>query len=468
MHHEPTQTRVSELPYSATRDAGAQLARVLGPVEATTIVLGGIIGSGIFLAPTIVARVAGAPGLSFAVWIISGLLATCGALCFAELSGAIPETGGTYVFLRRTYEHPLISFLFGWTMFFAISTCAIAAVGTAFASYAEFFLGRIMPYGPWTLRWVAAACILFLTTMNCIGARVGGWIQNLFTFVKVASLAALIGAGLLFGHGNLHNFEPLLPVGKSGAGVLAALGTAMIPTLFAYQGWNYSTYIAGEISNPRRNVPLSIFVGMGTVLMIYLLVNFVYIYVLPFERLQASRVIAADTMQVIVGPMGAGLISLAVILSTFGTVNAQLLSYPRIQYAMSRDALFFRWVAWVHPRFKTPTFAILAQGILAAAFALSGTYDQILSYVSFDEYLFLTLAVAGLIILRHKAPELRRPYMVWGYPFTPLLFIVVCLWYLTNAVTYRFKETMVGVILLLSGLPFYFYWSRRKNRLMQS
>lgn len=464
MHPCPHNNGSTEPSDPASTTVGVQLVRVLGPSQATSIVVGGIVGSGIFLAPSIVAREVGAPGLSMLVWILSGLLATCGALCFAELSAAIPETGGTYAFLSQSYTHPVVAFLFGWTMFFAISTGAIAAVGTAFASYAEYFVGRAVPYGPWTLRWMAVACILFLTVLNCIGTRLGGRIQFVFTLVKVGALGGIIGVGILFGHGNLHHFQPLLPTGRTSSGILASVGTAMIPTLFAYQGWNYSTYIAGEIENPRRNVPRSIFVGMGIVLTIYLLANAAYIHLLPFEQLEGSRIVAADAMRAAIGPIGAGLISLAVILSTFGTVNAQLLSYPRIQYAMSRDNLFFRHMDRVHPRFKTPAVAILSQGVLAAGFALSGTYEQILSYVSFDEYLFLTMAVVGVFILRRRRPNLQRPYRVWGYPFTPFIFVLMCSWYLTNLVIHRFMETLVGIALMLTGLPFYFHWSRTKAR----
>ena len=439
------------------------LARVLGPLEATTIVLGGIIGSGIFIAPGIVAREVEAPGLSFGVWAGAGLVAMCGALCYAELSAAIPETGGTYAFLRRAYKFDIIAFLFGWTMFFGICTGAIAAGGAAFALYANYVLGDLAPREAWAARWEAAACILFLTTMNCIGARVGGRIQNYVTAVKVLSLAGLVVCGLLYGHGSIHKLQPVLPLAPPRGGILAAFGTAMIPALFAYQGWNFSASVAGEIKNPRLNVPLSISVGLGVVIVAYLAVNFVYIYILPFDQLQHSKTVAADTLEAILGSGGGHFISIAVMFSAFGGANSQLLSNSRIQYAMSRDKLFFGWMDRIHPRYRTPSMAIFSQGLLAAAFALSGTYLQILTYVSFVEYLFLTLAVAGVIVLRHKEPTLSRPYKVWGYPFTPLIFIAICVWFLLNALAFRFTESMVGVVLMLCGLPFYLYWTRKES-----
>ena len=453
----------TEIPIHVS-DQNQQLARVLGPLEATTIVLGGIIGSGIFLAPSIVARQVGAPGLSLVVWVTCGVLTTCGALCYVELAGAIPETGGTYAFLGRIYDHKLIAFLFGWTTFFAISAGTIAASGAAFASYAGYFLTRYFPYHHWAMRLLASSCILFLTSMNYIGAKTGGRIQNLLTVIKVGSLVAFISVCLAFGHGHWAQFQPVLPTGKSSGAIFAAFGTAMISTLFAFEGWTFSTHVAGEVTNPRRNVPLSIMLGMGAALLLYLGANLAYIYVLPFEQLRNSTTVAADALQAVVGRTGAGLIAMAVIISTFGGANTLLLSYPRIQYAMARDQLFFRWMGSAHPRFGTPARAILTQGLLATAFALSGTYEQILSYISFSQYLFLTLAVAGLIVLRHKEPNLYRPYTVWAYPVTPVLFVLTCTWYLTNVLVHRFYETMVGVSFIFAGLPFYVYWSQKKSK----
>lgn len=448
---------------SPAGDRDRQLARGLGLLEATTLVVGGIIGSGIFLVPSLVAREVGTAALSLGVWVVCGLLAACGALCFAELSSAIPETGGEYAFLRRSYPTRLVGFLYGWSMFFVIQTASIAAVAAAFAAYAGYFLGGLMPYGAWTQRLVAVGAIMFLASMNCIGVRVGGQIQNLFTFLKLAGLAALIGTGLLFGHGDLNHFAPVLPSETRELGTVAAFGTAMIAGLFAYNGWSFSTFVAGETRNPRRNTPLSILLGIGIVLVVYLLANFVYCYVLPFDQLQASELVAADTMEAIIGPSGAALISLTIVLSTFGTLNVQLLTTSRVYFATSRDNLFFRWFDRVHPRFRTPVFAIMVQAMWASGYALSGTYRQIITYMQFPQQLFAVLAVAGVMILRRTAPDLHRPYRAWGYPVTPLLFLLVIGWFLVNSLRYRFSETMVGVVFVLTGIPFYFYWSRRKS-----
>ena len=427
------------------------------------LVAGAVIGSGIYVSPAIVARQVGAPGLSMAVWLVCGLLALCGALCFAELGAALPRTGGTYVFLERAFRVRWLPFLFGWSMFAVVLTGVMAAVATAFATYAGHFLAPRMPYGEWAQRFVAVACIAFLTVVNCIGVQVGGRVQILMTTIKIGALAALIAAGLLLpaGAGSL---APLLPDVAPDAGVLAAFGTAMIVALFAYNGWWYSTFVAGEVRDAPRSIPVSICAGMAVVLVVYALANYVYLTVLPFEVLQGAERPAADVMNAVVGPAGAAFIAAAVMLSAFGTVNAQLLSVPRIYYAMARDGLFFSGVARVHPRYRTPAVAILAQGVWASVLALSGTYREIITYTAFPNYLFLSLGVVALMVLRVREPALERPFRVPLYPLTPLLFLGIFAWYLVNSLVYAFDDTMVGVLLTLSGLPFYFYFTRARVR----
>ncbi|MBW3553134.1 MAG: amino acid permease [Gemmatimonadetes bacterium] len=447
----------------------AGLVRGLGPLAATALVAGAVIGSGIFVSPSIVAREVGAPGLSLLVWLVCGGLALAGALCFAELGAAIPRSGGTYAFLDRAFGVRWLPFLFGWSMLAVVLTGVMAAVATAFALYAGQFLGRIMPYGVWAQRSVAIGCIGFLTLINCVGVRAGGRVQVLFTAAKICGVGGLILVGLAVGGDGAGPFTPLFPpdVGVAGGGlpgaspVLAAFGIAMIVALFAYNGWWYSTFVAAEVREPERSIPVSIFAGMAIVLVVYALANVVYLQVLPFDALQASDRPAADAMHALVGPGGADFIAAAVMVSAFGTVNAQLLSVPRVYFAMARDGLFFERVARVHPRWGTPAVAILLQGGWASVLALTGTYQEIITYTAFPNYLFLSLAVAGLMVLRAREPDLPRPFRVPGYPVTPLLFLAVFLWYLINSVLYSFRETAVGIALTLAGLPLYWYWSRR-------
>jgi amino acid transporter len=442
------------------------LHRGLGPLAAASLVAGAVIGTGIFVSPSLVAARVGAPGLALLVWVVCGLLALCGGLCYAELSAAMPETGGTYVYLRRAFRSELLAFLFGWSMFFVVLTGVQAAVATAFAIYAGYFLEPVIEYGPWAQRAVAVACIGLLALMNIIGVAVGGGVQMAFTAVKVAALGALVVLGLTLGPGG---GDPLtaLPVGRSPASALAAIGTAMIVALFAYNGWWYSSFVAGEVTRAEQNVPRSIFFGMAAVLTLYGLANVAYLRVLPFESLAQSERPAADLMGALIGPAGATAIAVAVMLSAFGTVNAQMLAAPRIYFAMARDGHFFGWMGRVHRRFRTPAWAIGAQAAWAAALALSGTFRQIVTYTAFPNYLFLSLAVAGLIVLRRREPDLPRPYRVALYPITPVLFLAVFSWYLINSVVYQFRDTMIGIGLALSGVPFYYLMrigSRREDR----
>lgn len=428
------------------------------------LVAGAVIGSGIYLSPSIVARQTGAPGLSMAVWLVCGLLALCGALCFAELGAAIPRTGGTYAFLQRAFRVHWLPFLFGWSMFAVVLTGVMAAVATAFATYAGFFLAPYVRYDAVMQRTIAVACIAFLTTMNVVGVQVGGRIQVIVTLAKIAALVGLIGVGLFVPGERSGSLSPLLPATAPEEGALAVFGTAMIVALFAYNGWWYSTFVAGEVRAPARSIPISILAGMSIVLVVYAAANFVYLSVLPFDVLQQAERPAADVLRALAGPGGAAFISAAVMVSAFGTVNAQLLSVPRIYFAMARDGLFFRWVERVHPRYRTPAAAIVAQGAWASVLALSGTYQEIITYTAFPNYFFLSLGVIALIVLRIREPELPRPFRVPLYPLTPLLFLLVFAWYLVNSLQNAFADTMVGIVLTLSGLPLYLYWSRRRGR----
>jgi APA family basic amino acid/polyamine antiporter len=442
-------------------DGDEPLVRGLGPVAALMLVAGAVIGTGIFVSPSIVAREVGAPGLSLLVWVVCGVLAVAGGLCFAELGAAIPRSGGTYAFLHRAFGQRWLPFLFGWSMFAVVLTGVMAAVATAFAIYAGHFLGRVFPYGIWTQRAVAIGCIVFLTAMNVVGVRVGGRIQVVFTLAKIAGVVLLIVAGLALGEGT-GSLAPVLP-GTGTGETIGAFGIAMIVALFAYNGWWYSTFVAAEVRDPGRSIPFSIMGGMAIVLIVYLLANIVYLTAVPFETLQASERPAADVMTVLLGPRGGDFIAAAVMLSAFGTVNAQLLSIPRIYFAMARDGLFFDAVARVHPRYRTPAVAIALQGGVACILALTGTFQQIITYTAFPNYAFLTLGVVSLIVLRRREPDLPRPFRVPLYPFTPLLFIAIFGWYLVNSLQHSFRDTMVGIALTLAGLPLYFYWSRRSR-----
>jgi APA family basic amino acid/polyamine antiporter len=427
------------------------------------VIVGGIIGSGIFMTPGMVARQVGTPGLALLVWVVAGALAFCGALSYAELGATIPRTGGTYQFLRVAYGTPLVAFLAGWAFFFVDGTGALASLATTFASYSGFFIGRVVPMSPAALRAIAIVAIVAVAGVNYVGVKAGGRVQVLFTGLKVAVLIAIIVIGLT-SPGGWDHFRTPPEAMRSAPSLGGGFATAMIGALFSYAGWSYTSYIAGEIDNPRRNLPLSIILGMAVVMVVYLAVNVAYMKALPFATLESSSLVAADAMQHLFGPKSAGLVAAAVMISTIGALNAVTLAYARIGFAMAEDGYFFAGLSTVHPRYRTPGNAIVVQAIVASLFALSGNFERIVNYFAFIDYLFFGLAVAAVIILRRRDPLLPRPFKMWGYPVTPLLFLATTVWYLSEVLVHRFGETMVGIGIMLMGLPFYWYWRDRGPR----
>ncbi len=442
--------------------AGEGLRRGLGPLEALTLVVGGTIGASIFLVPTAVANEVQAPGLALVTWGLTGLLALCGALSFAELAAAIPETGGTYQFLKRAYPGTPVAFLFGWMMFFAYAAGATAVTTTMGAQYAGHLLGRWVPYGEGTNRAMTVGIILTFTLINCLGVREGGRVQNLLTFLKVGGLLAVMAACFLFGDGDLARLGPLLPPDRPAGTMIASVGTAMILTIFSYSGWYFITHVAGEVRDPARNLPRAIFGGMLVLIGLYLTVNAAYLYVLPFEAIRSSGRVAADAMRAAIGPLGADVLAVVVVLSALGAANAQMLNYPRITFSLARDGLFFDRLAMIHPGRGTPVAAILVFGLVASTFAVAGTYQQILTSVGFVGQLFMALTVLGLVVLRRREPHLPRPFRVPGYPVVPLLYVAILAWYLANLLMNRLLPSLIGIGIVLAGVPFYLYWSRRK------
>ena len=461
---------------STAENVDEGLVRGLGPLEATTIIVGGVIGSGIFQAPSAIASNVGSPGMSLLVWLVCGLLALCGGLCIAELGAMLPRTGGQYIYIREAYRRRWITFFYGWSAFWIVWPVSIAAVASVFASYLASVvnvltadaIGTGIVLSPGARALIASACVLVLMAINVIGVRWSGRVTNLFTFIKIAALGGLILLGLLMAEkGSMANFSPLWGGGGAAAGgfALGAFGAAMVTGLFSYEGWTFSSYVAGEMRNPRRNLPLSIIAGILFVILIYMAANFVYILVLPFEQVQTSPWIAADVMRVLLGDWGALFISVGVMCSTFGGVNVHMLVAPRLFFAMSRDGLFFEGLSRVHPKFRTPAVSILVQGILAALIALTPSYEEIISYGSFTSYAFSILAIASVIVLRHTRPDANRPYRAWGYPVTPLLFLAVITGYLVSLLTNMefIYNTLIGLAIVAAGIPFYFYWEKKNK-----
>jgi APA family basic amino acid/polyamine antiporter len=437
-----------------------ELPRVLGLWDVVSIVIGGVIGSGIFLVPAEIARGVGAPLLIFAVWIAGGMLSYFGALSFSEMSAAMPKAGGMYNFLKEAFG-PLPAFLFGWTLFLVIDSGAIATLTVAFASnYLPFFV-KISPFGQ---KIVAAVFILFLVIVNYVGVRWGANLQNFLTVIKFVALAAVCVIVFIFAkNANASNWIRPLPSGLSGS-MFGAFGVALVASLWAYKGWEGATYSAGEVKRPERNLPMGLLIGTMTCVIIYVVANMAYLYVFPASKIAESPRIASDVMNVVVGPLGASIISFIILFSIMGAANQTILCSPRVYFAMARDGLFFDKIADAHPKFLTPHISIIALGVWSLVLTLLlETFQSLFTYVIFGEWIFFGLTVGAVIVLRKKRPDLPRPYKTWGYPVTPIIFMLAALYISGNSLVNTFKESIFGLIIILLGVPAYLYWKKRKK-----
>ena len=453
----------------------AQLVRGLGAADATLLIVGSVIGSGIFFAPSIMAGYLQSPGLLLGLWIVGGLLTLAGALSYAELAAAMPRAGGQYVFLKEAFS-PLFGFLYGWTLLLAINTGFVAAVAVAFAKTLGFFVPGVgeerLLFAVLGLRFstaqaVALLVIAVLTWLNVTGLRTGAAVQNVFTVAKLGAIAALVVTALVMAKGSTANFQPLLglALGPEGVkiGLFAALAGAMSKALFSYDSWYTVTFAAEEVKDPERNLPRALILGTLGIMAAYAASVAVYVYMVPIAQMATvteSR-IATESAVRMIGPAGGAFIAVAVLVSTFGCVNGLTLAGARVVYAMARDGLFFRSAAAVHPRYRTPARALLLHGLVAAVLTLTGTYSDLLTLTAFTSLLFNVLTVVGLFVLRRRQPELRRPYRVWGYPLVPLLFVGVALFFLVYMPVADPRNTGFGLLLTAAGLPAYAYWRRR-------
>jgi APA family basic amino acid/polyamine antiporter len=452
-----------------------QLLRALGLREGIAIHMGVIIGSGIFLVPATIAGHLQAMGPIMLVWVVAGFLTLFGALTLAELSAVLPQAGGPYVYLRHSFGR-LWAFLFSWNDFFINKAGSAAAIAIAFATYLGYFVPAVSPeqafyqsewplLGEFNFGWnqlVAMAAIALVTFINVRGVRFGGWVMNIFTTAKVTALVGLILAVVLSGRGRTANFLPWWPESWSSE-MTAAFGLAMISALWAYDGWIDVTLTAGEIKNPQRNVPLSLLIGTLAIIALYLAANLAYAFVMPIGAMPGSPRIAADVAQTVLGPIGVSLIVAGIMCSTFGSTNGMLLAGPRSLYAGGVDGTFAKAFGKVHPRFRSPYVAIITLGVWGALLTLSGTYDQITSYVVFGSWAFYAMTAISVIILRRKMPNAERPYKAWGYPYATLLFVAIAAWFVFNTLVEDTRNALIGIGLLLLSLPFYFYWTRQSK-----
>ena len=428
-------------------------ARRLGLFSGTMAVVGGIIGGGIFRTPAAVAERVSSPGLTLGAWILGGVVALIGAFCFGELGQRRPKAGGGYVYLRETWG-PLPAFLYGWALLLVIATGAIAAVAVTFANYALALLG--LPQG--LTVPVAIGAILLLSGINYVGVKPAAVTQNVFTVLKLAALATLIGAGM-FAVAPTAPYRPLPPLTAPGgaANVVLAIGAALVPILFTYGGWQQTNFVAEEIVEPEKNLPRALVLGVVVVVAVYLLANVAYLRVLGPAGLAASTAPAADVMRAQLGPAGGALIAAGIAVSTFGFLNLVILVTPRVLQAMAADGVFFRRLAELHPVYRTPAAAILFQAVWAIVLALTGTFSQLVDYVAFGDWIFFGLTVAGLFIYRRRdtAPPGPGAFRVPGYPWTPALFVIAAMYVVASAVLANPRNASFGTGLLLLGVPVY-------------
>ena len=491
-----------------------ELVKGLGLTSATTLVMGSMIGSGVFIVSADIARLVESPALLIGAWMVTGFMTIVAALAYGELAAMMPHAGGQYVFLRESLG-PLWGFLYGWTFFLVIQCGTIAAVGVAFGKFLGVFFPSVsssnwilhlwkvppIPVGPMVLgnmdvglntaNLAGIATIVVLSIVNIFGVRTGAMVQNVFTFAKAASLFALIVVGLFVGRNaqaiaaNFADFwrhaglgsQHAVQVGVGGpialVGTITILAVAQVGSLFSADAWNSVTFAAAEVKDPSRNLPLSLGLGTGIVILLYIAANFAYLSVLPLQgdphgatalargiQHAAEDRVATAVLQVIFGNIGAALMAAAILVSTFGCNNGLILSGARVYYAMAKDGLFFRSVARLHPRYKTPAVSLMVQMVWCSILCLSGTYGQLLDYIIFAVLVFYILTIAGLFVLRRTRPHAPRPYRAVGYPVLPAIYLLLALFIDIVLLRYKPQYTWPGLIIVLVGIPVYFLWRR--------
>jgi len=453
-----------------------QLVRGLRLFDATTIIIGSMIGSGIFIVSADMARALASPGMLLVAWLIAAVMTVLAALSYGELAAAMPHAGGQYVFLREAFG-PMFGFLYGWTLFLVIQTGTIAAVVVAFAKFSGLFVPWIsasrvlvpLPFGyHLSSQHLAAIVVLaILTWVNCSGLREGATVQNIFTVAKVGGLLVLMVMGLLLPANPAAakaNFEQLFP-GTVNLAMLAVLGGTLVGSLFASDAWNNVTFTGSEVVNPRRNLPLALLIGTGTVSLIYICTNIVYLKVLPLATIASAPEDRVGTLaaQGLMGPWGLTFINIAILVATFGCANGMILAGARVYYAMASDGLFFKRVAAISRRKRTPVISLIIQAIWTSILVLSGTYSELLDYVIFAALLFYVLTVCGLFVLRKKNPDLERPYRAFGYPILPAIYVILASLVMFDLLWVKPKFTWPGLVIVLTGVPVYFFWRLRSE-----
>lgn len=433
------------------------LARKLGLFDATMLVMGGIVGSGIFINPYVVAQQVHTPALILGAWIFGGVIGVGGAFIWAELAATLPEVGGQYAYLREAY-HPGVAFLYGWVLLLVIQTGGMAAVSITFARYFVELTGFGAP--DWV---VATAALAILTLINCLGVKTGGRTQSALMVMKIVAISALVIAGAVLSGRHVAVTTP-----AEHHSSLTSFGAAMVPVLFAYGGWQTANFLAAEVKDPRKNLPRGLLLGVLGVVVLYIAVNWVCLRSLGPQALAATTTPATAVMRLALGQRGATFIAAAIAISTLGFLSQSILTAPRVYFAMADDGLFFRSVAWLDPRTRVPVIAIVLQSVWTIVIALSGRYEQILNYVIAMDFLFFGLTATTIFVFRRRAARGKMngsdSYRMPGHPVSTAVFVAVCWWVVGNTI-YRYPQnSLVGFALLLAGIPVYWFWSRQPSR----
>ncbi len=469
----------------ATTDRGSspagkrlELVRGLGPWASAAIVVGTMIGTGIFLKPAEMAREGKSVSVVFAAWIVGAILSIFGALSFAELGAAIPEAGGEYAYLRRGFG-PTWGFIFGWMHSIVGRPSSMASIAAGIARFLSFLIPAVgaplftlhFPgVGAWTrpydfvFTWAQPVAVLWLvlmTIVNYLGVRLGGAVQVVLTFIKIASVLIVIGVAFFLSATTVHPADPIWP--SAGTGVVAAFLGALAAALWAYDGWEDLNLVGSEVQNPERNFPLALVGGVGLVTVVYLLFSAACLRVLPFDAVANSSHIASDVVEFVAGRGAAFWVTLAMVISGIGSLNSSVLSGARVPYAMARDGIFFKIADGIHPKFLTPARALIFQGVLAGLMALTGTFEELTNLFVFAAWIFYGLAVVALFRLRKTEPNMPRPYRCLGYPWVPGVFVAGALALTVSLWLQRPGRSSIGLLLIVAGLPFYRHWARHAS-----
>ena len=419
--------------------------------------VGGIIGSGIFMVPATVALYTASSSLFFMVWVLGGIISLFGALSVAELGAAMPRAGGQYVYLNEAYG-PIWGYLYGWSAVAVINAASIAAVGVAFAEYLSFFTSL----SSFDIKSIAIASIIILTIINVIDVKSGARFQNWFTFTKIASIIIVILLGLFLDGGSTQNLSPFFNDQSSFSSLVGPLGLAMVAVLWTFDGWIFITYVAGEVKNPGRNIPLSIIYCMIIIVSVYLALNYVLVFALGFDKMIGSELVMSDAASIFLGNKGGAIITIIILISLIGANNGFILTSARINYAMAKNKLFFKQPASIHPKYKSPSNALIIQCVWACILTFTGTFNQLITYIIFASWIFYGMSAGAVIILRFKNPELKRPYKTPLYPWIPIIFILFAIFLTINTIMEAPRDAGIGTILILAGLPFYYYWNKNE------